>query len=288
MDSRIGHPVRPACCRTGFRLARQIGAVASIATAAFACQFGAVATCHASITYSGLPNGANVSFEQVTESSTTDPEPLYGAPVVSGDSMVFNPALFDSVTMGSEMDDTSSQLSFFVQAHSGRSITSLSLAELGSLRVVGTGTDATFGRVTASGTLQVLEVDGSAIAPITVPIDLSIVGGLWQLATDGSMSMPETWSGGQSFNFDQILQNNGLSFALGATRISIELLNDLHAESEAGSSVRIEKNDFDGLRVTVVDASTDPGASANPEPTSILAFMLVAMAPWFTRHFGGR
>src|SRR5262245_944373 len=57
-------------------------------------------------------NSPNVSYLQVTEDSTTDPVPpaLFGAPILSGDSLSFNPVNFAANSSGGGSDSTDGTL----------------------------------------------------------------------------------------------------------------------------------------------------------------------------------
>ena len=75
------------------------GAIYRLAFAASAFLLIATAMCRtslgAAINY-GSFMGTDVTYVDVTESSATDPVPLFGAPSVSGNSIDFNPVGFDA------------------------------------------------------------------------------------------------------------------------------------------------------------------------------------------------
>src|SRR6476661_4815253 len=90
--------------------AKRSVAIAPWIAAVILAFIGGASVCSASILYDGMPgvqlDGNTVKYEQVIESSVTDPEPLYGAPLVTGDSIDFNPVLFGSLSKAGTIDDT--------------------------------------------------------------------------------------------------------------------------------------------------------------------------------------
>src|SRR5947207_4379405 len=55
-------------------------------------------------------NGTNVMYLNVTEDSSTDPTPLFGAPTVSDDALSFNPSGFGATSSGGGTDLTDGTL----------------------------------------------------------------------------------------------------------------------------------------------------------------------------------
>jgi hypothetical protein len=214
--------------------------------------------------------GTTVSYIDVTEDSTTsDPTPLFGAPVFSADSIDFNPIGFDAHAMGAGGNDvTGARLTFRVEANSGFAVRNINFSEAGDTTLAGAGTDATATAVTATGTMTISEVDGAAITPLVRPIALTFTpsGGGYGLATDGlgSSIFSQQWTGALFVDISQVLTQEGVPFTFGATNISFDLVNTLTASSESGTSSVINKHDFGGISITV----------NIPEPATV---MLVAM-----------
>ena len=278
--------------KTGFRSHRARGASAMTAqrlSSVIAALLGAIliscipqtAVC-APINY-GSHTGNTVSYIDVTEDSTTgDALPLFGAPIFSADSLDFNPVGFDAAASGAGGSDaTGSRLTFMVMANAGTAITNISFFEAGQTTLAGTGTDSTSAQVTANGTLTISEVDGSAVTPIVRPIALAFSpsGGTYGLASDGG-GLPvfhTPWSGALVVNIGPILTSEGVPFAFGATKLSIDIENTLTAQSEAGTSSLVSKKDFGGISITV----------NIPEP-SCLILAGVGVFGWASRSRGGR
>lgn len=220
----------------------------------------------------GSFTGVTVDYIDVIEQTTTgDVLPLFWAPVLSANSLDFNPAGFDAAASGAAgLDNTGDRLTFKIQAHAGQAIPVITFSEAGDTALAGTGSDSTSTQVTANGTITISAVDGAAIVPIVRPIALTFTpsGGDYGLATDaGGLPIFHTnWTGSLSLNVASILTSESVPFMLGATNVSIDLVNTLVARSQAGTNSLINKKDFG---VTVV-----------PEPGSFALFAL-ALIPLF-------
>jgi hypothetical protein len=222
----------------------------------------------------GSFSGTTVDYLNVTEQTTTaDSLPLFAAPALSANSLDFNPVGFDATASdpaGPAADTTGARLTFTIQAHAGQIVPIIVFSEAGDTTLAGAGTDNTSTEVTANGTITINAVDGAPITPVVRPISLAFSpsGGDYGLATDGG-GLPifhTSWSGSLSLNLAQILTTASVPFTLGATNVSIDLVNTLAATSEAGTQALIGKKDFS---VAVV-----------PEPTS-LALVAVAWISLF-------
>jgi len=109
----------------------------------------------ASITYPDL-TGSTVTYENITESSATDPVPLYGQPSISGDTLVFSPEVEFAASAPKVIgntavnaDVTDGRLKFTVRANQGLFINTITLSEFGDY--VASGLSDT--QVTASGAI---------------------------------------------------------------------------------------------------------------------------------------
>jgi hypothetical protein len=234
------------------------------------------------ITYSDKV-GATVSYTMITESTGTDPHlfppnsnaGLFGDPVVSGDSLDFQPQNFfaNSDFQAPPLDKTDGKLTFMVVAHTDQYIQNINFQEGGALSVAGFGTDNTFVDVAAIGFVQVHAVDGNPINVVTIPFDMpfnfGVAGnGTWRLGTEGNVN-GFLWTGASFINIRQELINRGIPVIGGATKLSIALDNILLAQSEPLGGAFIDKKDFGGLSVTV-----NIPEGEIPEPASILVAMI--------------
>ena len=243
------------------------------AAAAAACLCLALAggqTLGAPINY-GSHTGTDVTYLNVTEDSVTatDLPPLFGPPIVTGNSIDFNPVGFDAEAANGASDTTGARLTFQVLADPGIHVNAIQFSEAGDTTMAGNvapGSSATATAVTAAGTLTVAEVDSQAVTPIVVPFSLTFTpsGGTYSLGTDGGgLSIFHTqWTGSANLPIDQILIANGFAASAGATRVSVDLVNTLTAASEPGTSALINKHDFGGLSVTAIIPEPAAGALA--------------------------
>jgi len=220
--------------------------------------------------------GATVTYVAVTESSITDPVPLFGAPVVSGDSLDFTPISFaaNSNLHVPAVDQTDGHLTFMVVPNTvGGAIQNIQFGEGGGYTVGGFGTSQTFVDVSGVGNIDVFEIDGVPISKETIPIKLTFShgnnagfndNGEWHLVPQGFVN--DAWSGGQFIDIKQILIDRGHTVVGGATKISVALDNKLYAQSEIEGTAQIDKKDFFTITTNV------------PEPTSCLLAMFGLVA----------
>lgn len=240
-------------------------------------------TAQAAILYGDFA-GNTVTYVGVTEDSNSgDPLPLFGPPTVGGDTLDFNPVGFSASASGAGGNDvTDGNLSFMVVAKPGYAINSMNLHEGGDTTLAGFGTDATFTSVTGTGVLNINEVDGVPIGALSIPFSMTFnpSGGTFGLATDfgGGPGGTLAWAGGVNLNVNGALTANNIPFAVGATKISINLDNTLLALSQAGTFSLIAKKDFGSLSVTV----------NVPEPATALLGSVMALGLLCVRRRVGR
>lgn len=254
-------PLRPQSLYASLRKVGQWAALFAVGVFSMAGQQLAHA---ASINYSDM-DGASVKYTGISEASATDPVPLFGAPSVTGNSIDFNPVLFNALSQFGTppIDLTDGKLTFMVVAHAGVGISNFSFQEAGITTVVGSGTNNTFTDVSAAGNLDISEVDGVGISVVKVPINLTFsnipANGTWRLGADG-LALSRPWTGAQFIDLNAALTAAHVPFVRGATKVTVNLDNGLIAASESGSIAFIDKKDFGGLSITV----------NIPEPSSMI------------------
>lgn len=216
--------------------------------AALAVQTAAADLCLADTMPYGNFQAADCAFNNVIENSLTDPLPLFGSPAVSGNTLVFIPANFNSSVAGDNLDITDSQLVVDIAANAGRNIYTVSLSEEGAYALIGSGTTDTFASVSAPVWLKIMNVNGVGINPITVQSDMIFTSaGLWAGgATSGS------WQGNLVFDVTAALRANGVPTGY-ATQVELDLDNVLTTESEVGTSAAIYKT---RAEITVPEPAT--------------------------------
>jgi len=211
--------------------------------------------------------GGTVRFSNISESSDTDPLPLFGAPTIVGDSLGFGLPLFSSTSENGTSDETSGTLVILIEALPGNYIQRIYLDESGDFSIFPfpVGTAATFASIHTPVDLNILEIDGSAPSnPVTVAANLVFSSdGEWNLADDGTSSGP--WSGLLDLDVSAAITDSGYSGH--ATKVYFEMENILDTGSEPGTSATIAKKVFGGVSVTT---------SKVPEPATLMLLAIAA------------
>jgi hypothetical protein len=202
----------------------------------------------ASISYGDFgPVPPGVTFQDVQESSGTDPVPLFGPPAPFSVGLDFDPTSFVATSGGGTPDITDGQLNLTLTGSPGVSISSLNLFESGDYTLAGVGTSATQAIAGAILRVTVTQINGLDVAPIILtPSNASVT---FDLAANPGVVQP--WSLGVALNIA-----GQLGAGQGATQVEVVIDNQLLALSESSSLAFIAKKDF-GIRVeTVPEAST--------------------------------
>ncbi len=194
----------------------------------------------ASVGYGSLV-GSNVSFLGITESSTTDALPLYGAPTVTGDSIQLFPLDFLSQSLNGASDTTEGILTLRIQADPGQFITAIDVSEFGDYQVFGAQAQAS-----VDASLAVTDVMGV------------------HMKTD---SIQQVFNSGVDPVAGNFANNLSVDFTgLGVSAVDLVFRNQLETSTGLGSVAFIQKKIISGPTVSV---RTEP---AVPEPTAFLAF----------------
>jgi hypothetical protein len=187
----------------------------------------------ASISYGNFgPVPPATTFLNVTESSGTDPVPLYGPPAPFTTGLDFDPANFVATSAGGGADVTDGQVSFTIMAPS---INSVSLTEAGDYTLVGFGTPATSVFAGASIRGTVTQINGVNVAPILLTPSNASVG--FNLVTNPGVLQP--WSLGTTLNVAAQLGPGQT-----ATKVEIVIDNQMVAISQPTSVAFIAKKEF--------------------------------------------
>lgn len=239
-----------------------------LVVAALLCFCGASAFA-ASINY-GNYAANNVTYVSVTEDSDTDAVPLFGAPITSGDALVFSPTNFASSTAGPGSDITDGSLFTTIVAHSGQVIEAVQINEYGDYTLVGSGGSSTGASVSCAVTLQVQDIDGLPITPVTFQFNLAFSpsDGTYNLAEDG-MSFAKPWNGTLVADLDAALAGRGH-----ATRVYMTMDNVLATYAAAGDSATIKKKNSYGVGITAIV----------PEPGVLSLLVLAGLTLIWRRH----
>jgi hypothetical protein len=204
----------------------------------------------ASISYGNSPNiPPGVMFLDVTESSGTDPVPLFGPPSYFVTGMDFTPTTFVASGAGGGADITDGQLNYTVMSNNG--LLGISVFEAGDFSLAGVGGAAT--QVLAGAIIRatVTQLNGVNIAP--VPLLPSSASVAFNLAANPGIVQP--WSLGVGLNVAGQVQAL-FGPAAKATKVDVAIDNSLLAISQPGTIAFIAKKEF------LVDHD------AVPEPTT--------------------
>jgi hypothetical protein len=218
----------------------RVGALALVTS--LAALFSNIASA-ASISYGNVNVPPNSMALNVTESSGTDPVPLYGPPqpVVGG--LDFDPIGYVAQAVGGAADLTDGQLNLTIMSPG---LLNFSLFESGDYSLIGVGTPATQVLAAASVRATITEINGAPSAPILVgPANASFADAL-----PGQVVLAP-WSLGVGID---------LTGALGpgqrATKVDIVINNQLFAGSEPNTAAFIAKKEFQLEWETVPEPAT--------------------------------
>jgi len=209
--------------------------------------------------------GATTDFlgVQETANSPGHTAPLFGAPTLVGNSLVFNHMSFVSQSNNGASDINDGQLDTTIVTTNlpGYYINQLTLQEFGDTTLAGTGTSATYASVGSAITLTVLALDDNEIPFALIGTNLTFTNnGQWTLA--GGPLTAQSWSGSINFQMAPFLESFGITGQ--ATEVALTVDNTLATSSEANTEAFIAKK-ADGLSVTPIVV---------PEPGTLLLVIL--------------
>jgi uncharacterized repeat protein (TIGR01451 family) len=217
--------------------------------------------------------GTHFDYLAVQETSTAgDPEPVFGAPVITpGDELVFSPPVFSATAAGAGgFDQTGALLETTIQSAGSRLIDRITIDELGEVDLSGVGTPSTGGLIGMSGSLVVQEDTGGPIAPVVIPFTGTFTpADVYGLPADLGLT---PFQGSVSVDVAAVVPN--------ATKVFLSFDNDLVVSSESGTTAIIRKtptvtisvvsepcdNDLDDDGDGFVDLQ-DPGCADATDPS---------------------
>lgn len=187
-----------------------------------------------------VPHGST-TYLDVTESSGTDPVPLFGPPTIAGDTLCFSPQGFVSFATDGQSDITDGQLNYGFTMLPGTAMSTLLVTEAGDYSLFGSGTPTTQLASALWATVRILKVDGTPLAsPVDVTMSTSTVR---DLISDGPVVLAP-WSQDLLIDLDSVLLANDILFTLGATQAIVVIDNTLLTISEDESVAYLAKKDF--------------------------------------------
>jgi len=218
------------------------------------CLFAPVSPATATINYPDLPGAGplEVDFLNISESSITDPEPLFGQPIRQGNQLLFFPQTFASSAANGSADTTSGTLQVSIRAPEGYFLEKIFFVEYGDYSLAGAGTAATSAQV--NGTLYIADIDPGLNGVLLDVMTVDPAG-------------PYTLPGPSAGQFSAATEVD--LTGLGIYEVRISLNNNLQTTSEAGTAAFIQKKVQDGPAVGIIVV---------PEPASALLLGLGAVA----------
>jgi hypothetical protein len=258
----------------------QIFHIAALATL-MGILVGGTCSYAASINYGNfnVPS-AGIMFQNVTESSGTDPVPMYGVPDPFVVGLDFDPTNFISTSSGGGADITDGQLNFTIMglanANGFVGVNGINLSEAGDYSLAGAGTPATSVSAGAIMRVTVTQINGLAIAPVNlIPVNASFSDSL-----PGAV-VASPWSLGLFLDVATQLQNLGFGANDLATKVEVAINNALTSSSEASTVSFIAKKEF---RISLTPETV--GDPFIPEPSSLM--LLSAIVGTFARSVNYR
>jgi hypothetical protein len=194
----------------------------------------------ATISYGNFGPVDGIMFNDVEESSGTDPVPLFGPPETFSIGLDFDPQSFVSTASGGDEDITDGQVNYTVMGNASVAIGSISLTEAGDYSLTGVGGAATQALAGAIIRATVTQIDGLNVAPI----DLTPVNGSVGFNLAANPGIVQTWSLGLSLDVAAQLTSRGIPFRIGATKIEVAINNQLQTLSQVDSQAFIAKKEF--------------------------------------------
>lgn len=177
--------------------------------------------------------GPNYSYTGIEGNSTFgDPDPLWDAPTLVGDDLLFFPSNFTASASEGSFDQTGSQLQLMISGNTASDIIeTITLTESGDAELVGLGTAATGTFVSMSGFVTVTETSSGPIAPVVIGFVGDVTpAALLDLATNPGTTL---WSAEAVIDVAAVVPN--------ATKVTLSWDNDLSAFSELGTAASVQK-----------------------------------------------
>lgn len=244
-----------------------------LAAAVAAAVLGIAGSASALTMYSDVSTGY-WTFSGIQESSSYgDPEPLFDQPLAFGDDLGFFPPNFLAQSSnGSGIDATGSHLQLMIEGNSaGQIISELNFTEFGDIVLTafppGSGTATTGTFLSLAGFVTVLEVNNAPVAPVVISFgpagsgaDFVVTyspGDITALPGDAGTTL---WSATFSVDIASVVAD--------ATKIQLDLDNDLFANSEPNTSAKIQKKVVDGPSIII----------SVPEPSALALLALGCLA----------
>lgn len=204
-------------------------------------------------------NGTDVMYLNISEDTREEPEALFGAPDIVGNTMDFDPLSFtaeaSSSTGTNESDITDGQLNFTIMSNEASfPIEQVIINESGDYTLAGLGSAQATASVSAPVQYAITHVNGVILgAPISGNANLAFspTGGSYVLPGDAGTGI--IWNGNLTLDITAILAAEMVDGH--ATKIEFALDNTLSVAAADGGSAFIAKKDS-GVKVMIPEPSS--------------------------------
>jgi len=229
--------------------------------------------------YYGSRTGSTMTYSNIFEYSGTDPTPLYGSPIISGNALIFNNMTFTCLASNGNSHVTDGQINFYINSNGaiGQWIDEINFLEIGDTTLAGLGTANTYTMPAINVDLTILAVNFqpfSNVDPNYFFDEETITNVVFAKFT---LPPPTTtdWNGSLTINLASYLASLGYP-GDHVTQVSVVSDNTLSAGSEPGTTAFIAKK-VEGLQVTTMTI---------PEPSSLCLLVLSSTLLLLIGRFG--
>ena len=219
--------------------------------------------------------GTNIMYLDVTEDTRDEPNALFGAPSILGDTLDFDPLSFaaqvSSVTGTNASEIVDGQLNFTVMSNEDSfGIDVVRISESGDYTLAGLGNSQATASVAAPVQWSITHVDGMPLpAPVSGSGNLAFTPSGGSYALPGDIGTGVIWDGLLDVDVAGFAAANGITGNV--TKVEFALDNTLSVAASDGGSAGIFKKDFSGV---VIGPVPEPSAFALIVPglLSLLSF----------------
>lgn len=227
--------------------------------AAIALALGFCADASADIVYPNL-FGNDVAYVNISEDKG-----LFGAPLVTGNSLVFTPSAFEVQAEDGAVELLDGTVEFTVYAEGQFPLSTITIQESGAYNFVGRGaTEDTFASVSLLGSVVFLEAGGRSLSQGTQPAVFTIPFLVTDATEDDNGPLINAWRGSATIDLQALAEDAGFD-ADTASRINgaaFVINNQLVASSEDGTIAFVDKKTLGAMVVTVVPEPATAGIAA--------------------------
>ncbi len=205
--------------------------------------------------------GTDFMYLDVTEDTRDEPNALFGAPSILGNTLDFDPLSFSagvsSTTGTSSSDIVDGQLNFTVMSNTDSlGIDVVQIREAGDYTLNGLGNAQATASVAAPVRWTITHVDGAPISPVSGSGSLAFSPTGGNYALPGDLGTGVLWDGELDVPVASFAAANGITGNV--TKVEFSLDNTLTVAAADGGSASIFKKDFSGVTIGVPEPGSLP------------------------------